>query len=112
MVMADLHCERTKARCQCLDCLSKPLGGTAQDHAAINRVLGTLDERQRRLLAGLLALRRGRGGIVTLAKITGLSRTTIRRGIAELRSGVGPADDRVRRPGAGRPALGKKRPRP
>jgi hypothetical protein len=109
--MADLHCERTSTRCRCQECLSQPSGETAQDHAAINRVLDTLDERRRRLLAGLLALRRGRGGIVTLATITGLSRTTIRRGIAELRRGVGPGDDRVRRPGAGRPALEKKRPR-
>jgi hypothetical protein len=110
--MADLHRERIIQQCRCEECLALPSGETALDHAAINRILATLDERQRRLLAGLLALRRGRGGILTLATITGLSRTTIRRGIAELRSGVGPAGDRVRRPGAGRPAVEKKRPPP
>jgi hypothetical protein len=46
-----------------------------------------------------------------VAQITGLSRTTIRRGIRELQSGIGMADHRVRRPGGGRPALEKKRPR-
>jgi len=81
----------------------------ARDHAAINRLVAFLDERQRRLFAGLLALRRGRGGIVTLANFTGLSRMTIRRGLAELRAGLGPIDDRVRKPGGGRPPIEKKR---
>jgi hypothetical protein len=95
-----------------LDCLNAPRGEAARDHAAINRLVAALDERQRRLFAGLLALRCGRGGIVTLAKITGLSRMTVRRGLAELRCGVESIDNRVRQPGGGRPPIEKKRLRP
>lgn len=108
--MADFQLQRAIYQCPCSDCLDAPSSETARDHAAINRLVAALDERQRRLFAGLLALRRGRGGIVTLAKITGLSRMTIRRGLAELRSGVG--EDRVRKPGGGRPSIEKKRLRP
>jgi len=43
------------------------------------------------------------------AQITGLSRTTIRRGLEEL-AGLGPAEDRVRDKGGGRKRLEKKRP--
>jgi predicted ArsR family transcriptional regulator len=110
--MADFQLQRAIYRCPCSDCLDAPSSETARDHVAINRLVAALDERQRRLFAGLLALRRGRGGIVTLAKITGLSRMTIRRGLAELRSGVGPVEDRVRKPGGGRPSIEKKCLRP
>lgn len=97
--------------CQCPHCKTRSVDEVVRDHEAINRVMAGLDERQRRLFAGLLALRQGHGGIIAVAHITGLSRTTIRRGIRELQAGVGTADDRVRRPGGGRPALEKKRPR-
>jgi hypothetical protein len=110
--MADFQLQRAIYQCTCSDCLNPPSGETGRDHAAINRLVAALDERQRRLFAGLLALRRGRGGIVSVSKITGLSRTTIRRGLAELRAGVVVRDDRVRKPGGGRPLIEKKRPRP
>jgi hypothetical protein len=66
-----------------------------------------LDERQRRLFAGLLAQQRGRGGVVQVAGITGLSRTTIRRGLLELQAGSGALGGHVRRPGGGRPGAEK-----
>jgi len=44
----------------------------------------------------------GRGGITAVAKATGLSRVTIRKGIAELESGYSPGPGRVRRRGGGR----------
>jgi DeoR/GlpR family transcriptional regulator of sugar metabolism len=73
-------------------------------------VLTSLDERGRRLFAGLLARERGHGGVVALARITGLSRTTIRRGLLELeRDGAEPAG-RVRGPGGGRKRAEKKTP--
>ena len=72
--------------------------------------MATLDERQRRLFGGLLEMHRGRGGIRTVAEITGLSRTTIRRGIDELQRGVGPVDKRMRRRGGGRRSVEKKIP--
>ena len=106
--MADLQVRRSVYQCCCRVCQTYPKGGVAADHQAIKRVLAMLDERQRRLFAGLLAMRRGHGGIVTLAEITGLSRTTIRRGIVELRCGVGSATRRIRQPGGGRKTVEKK----
>lgn len=107
--MADSHLQRPVYRCPCLKCQHQPFGETAREHKAINRVVAGLDERQRRLFAGVLALRRGRGGLVVVARITGLCRATIRRGLAELRSGVGPIEERIRKPGGGRPRIEKKR---
>jgi transposase len=65
---------------------------------------GTLTERSRRLWAATEAMALGHGGIVTVERATGISRSTITRGIREIESGqsddVPPA--RARRPGAGR----------
>jgi hypothetical protein len=108
--MADREVRRPVYQCPCEFCRRQPVGRTALDHQAINRVLASLDERQRRLFAGLLAQRRGHGGILIVAEITGLSRTTIRRGREELRTGVGPAEDRMRGQGGGRKRVEKKRP--
>jgi transposase len=66
---------------------------------------GELDERQRRLWAAAEARSAGRGGIAATARATGMAVDTIRKGIAELQSGRSPGVGRVRRPGAGRPAL-------
>jgi transposase len=66
-----------------------------------------LDERGRRRFAAAEALAAGRGGVTAVAQITGIARSTIDRGLAELR-GEGPPDappDRVRRTGAGRRPL-------
>jgi predicted transcriptional regulator len=106
--MVDLKVRRPIYQCCCSACQNYPKGGVAADHQAINRVLAQLDERQRRLFAGLLAMRRGHGGIVAVSEITGLSRTTIRRGIAELQHGVGLTTRRLRKPGGGRKLVEKK----
>ena len=69
------------------------------------RVLGTLNEFQARLFVAQKALVEGRGGISRLARLTGMSRPTIMKGIAELKSKApfpGAETGRVRRPGAGR----------
>lgn len=66
-----------------------------------------LDEQQRRLFAGLEALRIGRGGDRRIADLLGLDPHTVGRG----RKALAKWDlhvDRVRRPGAGRPRLEKK----
>jgi transposase len=63
---------------------------------------GELDERQRRLWAAAEARSAGRGGIAATARATGMAVDTIRKGIAELESGVTPGPGRVRRAGAGR----------
>jgi transposase len=66
-----------------------------------------LDERGRRRFAAAEARAAGRGGIAAVSKITGIARSTIGRGLAELRGEAAPAAPagRVRRPGGGRKPL-------
>jgi hypothetical protein len=66
-----------------------------------------LDERGRRRFAAAEALAAGRGGVTAVARITGMARSTIDRGLAELRGDAPPAapPDRVRRKGGGRRPL-------
>jgi hypothetical protein len=69
------------------------------------RVLGTLNEVQARVFVAQKAMEEGRGGISRLSRLTGMSRPTIMKGVAELRgkAAVGTGDGgRIRRPGAGR----------
>ena len=72
----------------------------ADEHRAINRVLVTLNEKNRRRFAGVLALQQGRGGVAAVIRITGLSRNTILRGRDELQRNDRQAG--IRQPGAGR----------
>jgi transposase len=71
-----------------------------------------LDERGRRRFAAAEALAAGRGGIATVSRITGIARSTIGRGLAELRGTSPPEAEpgQMRRKGAGRPALVDKDP--
>lgn len=63
-----------------------------------------LNERQRRVIAAADALVLGRGGVSQVARASGLSRTTIHRGLAEL--GVNdPTDPRIRQTGGGRKSV-------
>ena len=64
-----------------------------------------LDERSRRLWAATEAKSLGRGGIALVAQATGVSRSTITRGIRELESGESVETGRVRRSGGGRKRL-------
>jgi hypothetical protein len=63
-----------------------------------------LDERGRRRFASAEALAAGRGGVSVVSRITGMARSTIDRGLAELRGETEPssAPRRVRRAGGGR----------
>ncbi len=61
-----------------------------------------LDERGRRLFAANESLALGLGGVTATARATGLARSTINRGIQELRSAGNEIGRRVRRPGGGR----------
>ncbi len=61
-----------------------------------------LDERGRRLFAANEALIIGFGGVTAVSAATGIARSTINRGIAELKAGRRESDGRVRRPGGGR----------
>jgi transposase len=66
---------------------------------------GELDERRRRLWAAAEARACGYGGIAAVARATGISEGTIRRGLGELESGARLGPGRVRRPGGGRRPL-------
>ena len=64
----------------------------------------TLNERSRRRWVAVEAASLGRGGISAVASATGVSRNTIRAGLAEL-ADEDSSPDRVRRPGGGRRRL-------
>src|SRR3974390_1499074 len=68
-----------------------------------------LDERGRRLFAAAEVRTAGRGGLAAVAKITGLARSTINRGKADLDAQPLPKG-RVRRAGGGRRPICKKDP--
>jgi hypothetical protein len=92
--------------CPCSPCREQPDGDTAQQHRDINRLVASLDEKGRRLFVGFLARQHGRGGVTPFGRVTGLSRNPIRRGLAQLDLPPGPGG-RIRRPGGGRPRVGK-----
>jgi hypothetical protein len=58
---------------------------------------GVLDERGRRLWAAAEARSAGRGGIAAVVRATGISESTVLRGLADLESGEMPRPGRVRR---------------
>ena len=72
--------------------------GLRAKHALLSRYL---NERQRRLVAAADAQLMGHGGIAMLSRVTGLSRTTLHKGLREL-AGNAVAAERVRREGGGR----------
>jgi transposase len=69
-----------------------------------------VDERVRRLVAASEAKAAGRGGIAATSAATGVARSTIGRGLAELGTGRSVWVDRVRRPGGGRKPATEKQP--
>ena len=64
-----------------------------------------LDEHGRRRFAAAEAASAGYGGVIAVARATGIARSTIGRGLSELRAGEGPEAGRIRRPGGGRRPL-------
>lgn len=67
-----------------------------------------LDERQRRLYAGLESLKLGHGGDAYIASLLGMDPHTVARGRKELMSADLTPGDRIRVKGAGRPLQEKK----
>ena len=61
-----------------------------------------LDERGRRWFAAAEARSAGHGGVSAVTRATGIARSTIGRGLAELRAVETPISERVRRCGGGR----------
>ncbi len=70
------------------------------------KFFSSLDEARKRQFAALQSQELGWGGITTISKITGMSPTTIRKGLKEL-EGESPLEvtGRVRKPGGGRKKL-------
>lgn len=66
-----------------------------------------LDERSRRRFAAAEARAAGRGGVSAVSRITGMARSTVMRGLAELGADAASevASSRLRRPGGGRKRL-------
>ncbi len=99
--MVDLRSVGRPHRCGCSECLLHPRGAIARSHRDINRLLAALDERRRRLFVGFLAREQGRGAIRRLARVTGLSRNTVRRGLRDWQRPTLVPGRRIRRPGGG-----------
>lgn len=96
-------------QCQCEDCLQAKPHSNKEIHHQMNLLLSRLDEQQRRWYVGLEAKKLGHGGATKVAQITGLNVDTIRRGRRELEAELAQRPtERVRLPGAGRPAVEKK----
>lgn len=74
-------------------------------YAALEPVL---TERSRRLWAATEARALGRGGIALVERATGISRSTISRGLRDLESGETLEPGRTRRPGGGRKRAAEK----
>jgi len=95
--------------CRCPNCLAAGYHPDKALHHRLNLLLSRLDEQQRRWLAALESLKIGHGGDRLLSTITGLNVETIRQGRRELVDDLkGCPPGRIRRPGAGRPAVVKK----
>lgn len=74
----------------------------------LSAVLPFLNEKQRRILVAAEAKSFGKGGVQSLAKITGISRQTIYNGLKDLDEKSN--DDRIRKVGAGRKKVIEKEP--
>ena len=70
--------------------------------ARYRRAEPTLNEQTRRHFVAEEALRIGLGGIARVVRQTGVSRSTVSRGIAEIKSGTPATPFKVRRKGGGR----------
>ena len=74
--------------------------------ARFDALAPVLDERARRLFAASEARAAGHGGVVAVSRATGIARSTIDRGLADLRAGIEQLGGRVRRAGGGgKPAI-------
>ena len=77
----------------------------AQARAARKRyrqMAPVLNEQSRRRFVALEARALGRGGVSLMARISGLARSTIYRGLSDIHNNEAPLPSRIRRPGGGR----------
>jgi hypothetical protein len=98
-------------QCQCPHCTQGGDHPERGQHAQLNLLLSRCGEQQRRWIVAWEANRLGHGGVALLSLVTGLHADTIRRGQAELASGLaGRPVGQARLPGGGRSTVEKKRP--
>lgn len=98
-------------QCECIICQQSESHPDQGQHQQMNLFMSRLDEQQRRWYAALEAQKLGHGGTTLMAKITGISVETIRRGRYELEGGLADRPvERVRQAGGGRKTVEKKRP--
>jgi hypothetical protein len=90
------------------------MAGAMVDESGIRErwqiVEGALDERGRRRWAAAEASSHGRGGIAAVVRATGISESTVRRGLLEVRSGDQAPAGQVRRAGGGRKRISEREP--
>jgi len=89
--------------------VSNPDLATDEAKALLILFCSMLNEKQRRLYAGLESLKLGHGGDAHIASILGIDPHTVAKGRKELMDVDLTATGRVRAPGAGRPSQEKKR---
>jgi hypothetical protein len=89
--------------------VANPDLATEEARALLVLFCSLLNEKQRRLYAGLESLKLGHGGDAHIASILGLNPHTVAKGRRELMGADLTPIDRLRAPGAGRPAQEKKR---
>src|SRR5215207_3738535 len=95
--------------CRCGPCRRGEAHADREYHRQMNLLLSRLDEQQRRWYLAVESERIGHGADRLLFEITGVDEKTIRRGREELAASLADRPvDRVRQPGAGRPATEKK----
>ena len=99
---------RTAVLGRLVEPLVTPEGVSDEVKAAIVLFSAVLDERLRRLFAGVEALQFGRGAERWIGDLLGIHRQTVAKGRQELLAGE-VLVDRIRKPGAGRPRVEKKR---
>jgi hypothetical protein len=90
-------------------CNVVPMAHEHELRAKYEAIFPRLDERQRRVIAAADALFLGRGGVSRIARASGLSRTTLHRGLAELDTRH-EADMWIRRAGGGRKGVAERDP--
>jgi len=77
---------------------------TAAIAARFDALSPLLNEKERRLLVAIEASTAGRGGVAAASRATGVARSTIGRGLSDLRDGAERLGQRVRRVGGGKKA--------
>ena len=75
--------------CECVHCRSGEDHPDVKAHQVINLLMGQLDEHQRRWFAAYIVMDgEAAESISAVARVTGLDRKTIRRGLIELENGL------------------------